>query len=70
MTSEAQIEKQERKQPNSRHCFVCGLENEYGLGLRFYEVGPDEVTATVTIPDQYQGYPGVVHGGITPPHGG
>jgi hypothetical protein len=65
MTTNAQIKNQERKQPNSRHCFVCGLENEYGLGLRFYEIGPDEVTATVSIPEQYQGYPGVVHGGIT-----
>jgi len=65
MTTNAQTQKQERKQPNSRHCFVCGLENEYGLGLRFYEVGPDEVTAMVSIPEQYQGYPGVVHGGIT-----
>ena len=53
-----------RKQPNSRHCFICGLENEVGLGMAFYEVGPGEVTAEVIIPEQYQGYPGVVHGGM------
>jgi acyl-coenzyme A thioesterase PaaI-like protein len=51
-------------QPNSRHCFVCGLENNYGLKLRFYETGPGEVTAEYTVPEQFQGYPGVVHGGI------
>ncbi|NIS81682.1 MAG: hotdog fold thioesterase [Anaerolineales bacterium] len=52
------------KQPNSRHCFVCGLENSYGLGLRFYEVGSREVEANVIVGEQYQGYPGLVHGGI------
>ena len=51
-------------QPNSRHCFVCGLENNYGLKLRFVETGPGEVTAKYIVPEQFQGYPGVVHGGI------
>jgi acyl-coenzyme A thioesterase PaaI-like protein len=51
-------------QPNSQHCFVCGLANPFGLHLRFYDTGPGEVTAEITIPDHYQGYPGVVHGGI------
>ena len=51
-------------QPNSRHCFVCGLANPNGLKLRFYETGPGEVTADYTVPDHFQGYPGVVHGGI------
>ena len=52
------------KQPNSAHCFVCGRENTNGLGLSFYEVGPDEVTAEVVIPSHFEGYPGIVHGGI------
>lgn len=51
-------------QPNSRQCFVCGVANPYGLHLRFYESGPGEVTAEYTVPERYQGYPGVVHGGI------
>lgn len=51
-------------QPNSRHCFVCGLENEYGLHLRFYETEEGEVTVETTVPDHFQGYPGIVHGGI------
>jgi uncharacterized protein (TIGR00369 family) len=45
-------------------CFVCGLENLAGLKLVFYETGPAEVTATYTPPDQFQGYPGLLHGGI------
>ena len=52
------------QQPNSAMCFVCGLENPAGLKLVFYETGPDEVTATYTPPEVFQGYPGVLHGGI------
>ena len=52
------------KQPNSKHCFICGRENPYGLQLKFYETTPGEVVVDVTVPKQFQGYPGVVHGGI------
>lgn len=52
------------KQANSRLCFVCGLENPVGLHLKFYETGPGEVTVDFTPAEQYQGYPGVLHGGI------
>jgi acyl-coenzyme A thioesterase PaaI-like protein len=52
------------KQPNSRHCFVCGVENPIGLHLNFYETGPGEVTADINLPPKYQGYPGIVHGGV------
>jgi acyl-coenzyme A thioesterase PaaI-like protein len=52
------------KQPNSKHCFVCGRENAYGLKLNFYETAPGEVIVNYTVPEHFQGYPGVVHGGI------
>jgi acyl-coenzyme A thioesterase PaaI-like protein len=52
------------KQPNSRFCFACGVENSHGLKLAFYETAPNEVEAKYTIPDHFQGYPGVAHGGI------
>lgn len=51
-------------QPNSNHCFVCGLSNPFGLHLRFFDTEPGVVTSDVTLPEQYQGYPGMVHGGI------
>lgn len=52
------------KQPNSRMCFACGLENPFGLHLKFYDNGRDEVSADFTVAPNHQGYPGVVHGGI------
>lgn len=52
------------KQPNSLNCFVCGVENPVGLHLAFYEQPDGEVTCDVTLPERYQGYPGIVHGGI------
>lgn len=51
-------------QPNSRHCFVCGIANPFGLHLRFYQTGPGEVTSDYIVPEHFQGYPGVVHGGV------
>lgn len=51
-------------QPNSRNCFVCGMANPFGLGLRFYQTGEGEVTAEYTVPEHFQGYPGIVHGGV------
>lgn len=53
-----------RKQPGSKMCFVCGLENPAGLRIHFYETSPGVVEATYTAPDHFQGYPGVLHGGI------
>ncbi len=53
-----------RKQPNSRMCFVCGMENPAGLKLSFYESEPGSAHAQWIAPDQFQGYPGVMHGGI------
>lgn len=52
------------KQANSRHCFVCGLENPVGLHLHFYETGSGEVETQYIAPSHFQGYPGVLHGGI------
>ena len=52
------------KQPNSRHCFICGLENPIGLHLHIYEVEPGVVESQYIAPEHFQGYPGVLHGGI------
>lgn len=53
------------KQPGSRMCFVCGRQNPAGLKLDIYsDRERGEVRSEVVIDDNYQGYPGVVHGGI------
>ncbi len=52
------------KQPNSHYCFICGRKSPVGLKMSFYNTGPGEVTAEHLVPDIYQGYPGIVHGGI------
>lgn len=52
------------KQPNSKMCFICGLENPVGLHLHIYEIEPGVIEATYTAPEHFQGYPGVLHGGI------
>ncbi len=53
-----------KKQANSSHCFVCGLDNAHGLHMKFYEDGTGKVISDIIVPRQFQGYPGVVHGGI------
>ncbi|MEA2008074.1 MAG: PaaI family thioesterase [Chloroflexota bacterium] len=53
-----------KKQPNSKDCYVCGVDNEHGLHLKFYETEAGEVVVNYTVPDRFQGYSGVVHGGV------
>ena len=44
-------------------CFACGPRNPYGLKLHIEREG-DKVVAKFTAPEEYQGYPGFLHGGI------
>jgi len=53
-----------QRQPNSRMCFVCGRENPIGLRLTF-ETDGERVFTQFTPRPEHQGYPGVLHGGIT-----
>ncbi len=52
------------QQPSARWCFVCGVQNPAGLKIKFFSTGRHHVTATVTLGDEYQSYPGIAHGGI------
>jgi acyl-coenzyme A thioesterase PaaI-like protein len=45
-------------------CFACGMQNPVGLRMRFADDGAGEVRAEYTVPAHFQGYPGLVHGGI------
>jgi uncharacterized protein (TIGR00369 family) len=44
-------------------CFGCGQENPIGLKLRF-NCDEDKAEAEFTPDELYQGWPGIVHGGI------
>ncbi|WP_179131148.1 PaaI family thioesterase [Candidatus Entotheonella palauensis] len=47
------------------HCFACGKHNPDGLGLEFcFDRETGIVHSEFTPPMRYQGYGGVVHGGI------
>jgi len=52
------------KQPNSRMCFVCGIENRVGLHLKFYTDDEGRCIARFHPKPEHQGYPGHLHGGI------
>jgi len=52
------------KQPNASMCFVCGRDNPVGLHMSFYDDGAGMVMSKVTPPSHFEGYPGVLHGGI------
>ena len=52
------------QQPNAADCFICGRENEHGLKMVFFDDGESTVISRVTPNQMFQGYPGVVHGGI------
>jgi len=54
-----------RRQQSSRMCLVCGERNPYGLRTAFLELENGELLALFTPREEHQGYPGVLHGGIT-----
>lgn len=57
-------QKIKNKQNNSKMCFVCGVENDFGLKASFFELENDEIVATFKPCKFHQGYPGRLHGGI------
>jgi len=52
------------KQPNSRMCFVCGIENPIGLKLKFYTDDEGRCITRFQPKPEHQGFPGQLHGGI------
>jgi len=45
-------------------CFVCGENNKQGLQLEFTLAGDGCVSSCFCSKEMYQGYPGMLHGGI------
>lgn len=46
-----------------QRCFVCGRRNPYGMQLQF-RLENDTVVSDFQPREEYQGFPGVIHGGI------
>jgi len=44
-------------------CFVCGDKNPHGLCIAFY-YDRDQVVGEYTTDEKFQGYQGIVHGGL------
>jgi acyl-coenzyme A thioesterase PaaI-like protein len=52
------------KQPNSRLCCGCGIENPVGQKLKFYSDYEWRCNAHFRPEPEHQGCPGHLHGGI------
>ena len=53
-----------KKQTNSKMCFICGIENEFGLKAPFYEMEDGSLITLFEYKEYHQSYPGRVHGGL------
>lgn len=49
----------------SKNCFVCGVDNAFGLKSRFYATENNELIAVFHPLNEHQSYPNVIHGGIS-----
>jgi acyl-coenzyme A thioesterase PaaI-like protein len=49
---------------DNHRCFVCGKQNPDGLHLEFEPEGVSGVRTTYVIPERFQGFAGIAHGGI------
>jgi acyl-coenzyme A thioesterase PaaI-like protein len=49
---------------DNHRCFVCGKDNPHGLHLEFEPEGVSGVRTTYIIPERFQGFAGIAHGGI------
>lgn len=52
------------KQNTSNNCFVCGINNECGLKMNFYETDEGELISFFSARNEHQSYPDCTHGGI------
>ena len=53
------------KQPNSKHCFICGMSNDKGLKAQFFEIEDNQLVALFTPHEMHQSFPERVHGGVS-----
>ncbi len=53
-----------KKQTNSKMCYVCGMNNPFGLKAPFYEMEDGSLISIFEYKDIHQSYPGRTHGGL------
>lgn len=53
-----------KKQTNSDMCFICGINNPYGLKAPFYEMENNTVVSFFEYKEIHQSYPSRTHGGL------
>ena len=53
-----------KKQANSHLCFICGIHNDSGLKVRFYQMENNTLVGLLKGEDIHQSYPNRMHGGI------
>lgn len=53
-----------KKQKNYKMCYICGIENPFGLKAPFYEMEDGSVVSIFEYKEIHQSYPGRVHGGL------
>ena len=61
--NESQKQDKLKELPATDDCFVCGRFNPRGLGIRFF-ADSDGAYAQYVPPVGFQGYDGILHGGI------
>jgi acyl-coenzyme A thioesterase PaaI-like protein len=49
---------------DNQRCFVCGKDNPDGLKLTFEVEGRTGVRTTFVVPERFQGFAGIAHGGM------
>ena len=54
-----------RVNPKTKRCYVCGPENPGGLQVPFFQDGPHGSRALYTARAEHNGWPGMLHGGVT-----
>jgi acyl-coenzyme A thioesterase PaaI-like protein len=54
----------EKEKNLHENCFACGTNNDVGLRLKFDEKDDGSVVGYFTTDPRFEGYPGIVHGGI------
>jgi acyl-coenzyme A thioesterase PaaI-like protein len=50
---------------DTSHCYACGQENPQGLRVAFAPDGGQGSRATYTARAEHDGWPGILHGGVT-----